>query len=172
MGLKGRSIISAADKLRTLELYMVLGSFKKVSDALKEQYGVEIVASGVRQRLLLLNIQRNYDPRHVHSVVERLKWEVEAEKAAGIELPARSSEAEPLTPEEVIETLEAFVLTQKYSATGRLLRNLPSNADKKLRLEGGTIKSRLITILGEGNTYPVYAKKILNQLKKERDQHG
>ena len=155
--MRGRNKISAAAKLRTVLLFGELGDYTLVARALKDRDGIEISSTSVDRRLNSLNIRPGYEQRHFDAVVARLKYEVQLEKAAGIELPSRGTESEKLTPEEVIETLEAFVEKHNYHATA-----------KKLGLARATVEGRLIGILGADRAHPAAAREKLAELKSEQ----
>ena len=151
-----RKLISAAAKKRTLELYLEHKNRVIPAEIL------DISINAVRDRLFALNIrkypQTQFELDYVQGVLSSLDKEIAAEAAAGVNLPERSSEADRVSLDEDIRTLEAFIEYGRYLPTAKALG----------LSDGGAAKNRLERILGEGNTYPVYAKVVLEKLKKQR----
>ena len=155
--MRGTKKISAAARLRTVLLFGEHGNHTKVAKVLSEQEGVYISDTAVRDRLNRENILLGYDQRHFDAVVARLKREVKAEEADGINLPSRSDAGKKITSEEIVRTLEAFIEKHSFGATARELGLAPE-----------TVKDRLAGILGPERVHPVAAREKLKELKDQK----
>ena len=155
--MRGTNKISAAARLQTVLLFGELNSDTRVARVLSKQEGVHITSTTVRDRLNRENILLGYDKRHFEAVVARLRKEVEAEEAIGINLPSRSDAGKKITPEETVRTLEVFVEKHNFNATA-----------KELGLAANTVRDRLYGILGPDRAHPAAAREKLAELKSEQ----